>query len=213
MSAETSWAVSSGAGGSWSSDVYTSVVAGSWEVKRTYQGLSDCAYLTVNHAPAVSLTISPSSATITTGSTEAYTDTATDSYGNSWDATSATLWSIAPGSGGSWSGNDYTSLNAGTWQITGDISGLNNQVISATGSLTVNHGAAVSIIVTPSSASIIAGQYETFTATAYDSTGNQWTFQLLQHGPLTRLLEAHGLAALTPPTPLAHGLSQEPMTD
>ena len=179
VSAETTWTISSDAGGSWTSNVYTSAVAGSWEVTGTYQGLSDYGYLTVNHAPAIRLTISPSSATITTGSTEAYTATATDSYGNSWDATSSTLWQIGAGAGGSWSGNVYTSLNAGTWQISGYITGLNNQVISATASLTVNHGAAVSIVVTPSSASIIAGQYETFTATAYDSNGNPFVVSTL----------------------------------
>ncbi len=169
VTALTEWSVSSGAGGSWANNQYTSAIAGNWIVTGTYTRLSNYAYLTVNHASAVTLIISPSTATITTGSNEAFTATATDDYNNVWDATPSTNWIIDSGAGGSWSGNVYSSITAGTWQVTGIYSGL-----SDTASLTVNHGAALSITVSPSSAALTAGSPQTFTATATDSNGNSW---------------------------------------
>ncbi len=166
----TSWSVSSGAGDSWSGNVYTSAKAGSWMVTGSYSGFSSYAYLTVNHAVAVSVSITPETATITTGSNEAYTATAIDAYGNTWDTTNAATWSIDSGAGGSWAGNVYFSVNAGTWQVTCFVV----VGVTATASLTVNHGTALSIIVSPSSTTLIAGQFQTFTAKAHDSSGNSW---------------------------------------
>ena len=48
-----------------------------------------------------------------TGSATAY-----DVYGNGWDVSVLASWSIpAGGDGGSWSGNVYTSHNAGTYTV------------------------------------------------------------------------------------------------
>jgi hypothetical protein len=89
--------------------------------------------LTVNPGPIYSLTISPASATVNSGSTQTYTATASDAYGNTWDATNATSWQISSGAGGSWIGNTYTSANAGTWSVTGISGG-----VSGTAAITVN---------------------------------------------------------------------------
>ena len=85
----TTWTVSTGAGGSWSGNVYTSAASGNWVIKGTYSSFSDTAYLTVNHANAISVSIMPKTATITTGSNKAFTATAIDAHGNIWDVTSA----------------------------------------------------------------------------------------------------------------------------
>jgi len=69
------------------------------------------------------VTISPKTATITAGATQAYTLLAYDSYGNSWDVTSSATFTITPSAGGSWSNNTYTSEKAGTWTVTGSYSG------------------------------------------------------------------------------------------
>lgn len=169
VTALTGWSVSSGADGSWINNQYTAAVAGNWIITGAYSGLSNYAYLTVNHASVVSLSVSPSTATITTGSHEAFTATATDAYSNVWDATTSTVWVIDSGAGGSWSGNVYSSVTAGVWTVSGIYSALSSQA-----SLTVNHGSALSITVNPSSATLTAGSPQTFTATAKDSNGNSW---------------------------------------
>ncbi len=165
----TAWSVSAGAGGSWTNNLYTSASAGSWITRGTYSGLSDYAYLTVNHSSAITLTVFPKIASITTGSSETFTTTASDAYNNIWDATGSTFWVIDSGAGGSWSGNSYTSVTAGTWTITAIYSGL-----SGGASLTVNHGAALSIKVNPPLASLMACSTQTFTAIASDSNDNSW---------------------------------------
>ena len=165
----TTWTVSTGAGGSWSGNVYTSAASGNWVIKGTYSSFSDTAYLTVNHANAISVSIMPKTATITTGSNEAFTATAIDAHGNIWDVTSASTWIIDSGAGGSWTGNVYYSVDAGTWRVTVTYGSLTD-----TASLTVNHGTAQSITVTPTTATLTAGSPQTFTATAYDSNGNRW---------------------------------------
>src|SRR5208283_5262138 len=118
---------------------------------------------------AVALSVSPSTATITTGSNEAFTATATDAYNNVWDATPSAIWVIDSGAGGSWSSNVYSSVTAGTWMVSGIYSGL-----TSTALLTVNHGSALSVTVSPSTATLTAGSPQTFTATAKDSNCNSW---------------------------------------
>ncbi len=95
-------------------------VAGIYTVTATYPGVANVSTsLTVNHAAAINITISPDSSTITAGNTQTYTAIANDTYGNTWNITSSTSWSISLNAGGSWSNNTYTSENAGTWTITG----------------------------------------------------------------------------------------------
>ncbi len=52
--------------------------------------------------------------------------------------TSIATWSIASGAGGSWSNNNYTSQNEGTWLVTGTdpISGESSQILLTVGSPT-----------------------------------------------------------------------------
>jgi hypothetical protein len=128
------WSIDSGAQGSWLNNVYTSAKAGVWQVTGVYNYLlHDTTFMTVNHGTISSLVISPASASIYTGATQTYTATASDSYGNSWDSTSATSWQISSGAGGQWNLNVYTSANIGTWKVTGTSSG-----VSGTAQLTVN---------------------------------------------------------------------------
>ncbi len=165
----TAWNVNSSAGGSWSNNIYTSALSGSWAVTGTYDNLSDYASLTVNHASAVSVAVSPHSVIMNSASTEAFTATASDQYGNQWDVSNSASWNVSSGAGGSWTGSTYTSANVGNWAVTAKVSGL-----YGTANLTVNHGTALKITITPSSNSITAGQTQTFTATASDSNGNNW---------------------------------------
>jgi hypothetical protein len=127
------WIIDSGAQGSWTNSVYTSAKAGTWKVTGIYNNLMDNTFLTVNHGTITSITISPASATIYAGSTQSYTSAASDAYGNTWNATSATTWQISAGAGGKWTGNTYTSDNPGTWTVNGTSGG-----VSGTAKLIVN---------------------------------------------------------------------------
>ena len=128
------WSISSGAGGSWSSNVYTSATAGTWTVTADNgAGVTGTASLTVTHASAVSIAVSPATDSITAGNPETYSAEATDAYGNNWDATGSVTWSISSGAGGSWSSNVYTSATAGSWTVTGTY-----ETTTATAQLTVN---------------------------------------------------------------------------
>ncbi len=121
---------------------------------------------TVTHAAALSVTVLPGTATITAGDSQAFTVTAADFYGNTWDVTGLVTWSIASGAGGSWSSNIYTSHTAGSWTVAATYSGL-----QGTASLTVNAGALATVGVS-GPASVTAGGTATFTATGFDAEGN-----------------------------------------
>ena len=75
------WSISSGAGGSWSGNIYTSANAGFWIITATYNGLSNSVELTVNPAELTHFTFN-TVATQTAGTTFNITITALDAYGN-----------------------------------------------------------------------------------------------------------------------------------
>ena len=164
------WSITSGSGGSWSGNTYTSATAGTWNVTGSYSGFSNTASLTVTHGSVLSITISPKTATLLAGTSQAFTATASDQYGNSWDVTNSISWNVGSGAGGSWSGNSYTAAKAGTWTVTGTLDGY-----SSSASLTITHALSVaSLTISPSSSTLAAGSSQSFTATAYDSFGNSW---------------------------------------
>ena len=65
-----------------SGSTYTSNTAGVWIVVGIYSGLTSTSTVTVNHAPAASITVGSSSNSITAGATVTFTPTASDVYGN-----------------------------------------------------------------------------------------------------------------------------------
>jgi hypothetical protein len=66
---------------------------------------------------------------VTAGESVTYHATAEDAYGNTWDVTAGTAFSIEAGAGGSWADNVYTSNTAGTWTVTGEYEGLTDTAI------------------------------------------------------------------------------------
>jgi hypothetical protein len=87
----------------------------------------------VTRAGVVNVVVSPSGSSVTAGSSKTYSAMASDAYGNTWDVTSLTTWSISPEAGGSWSGNVFTSAVVGSWTVTGTYAS-----IGYTTGLTVN---------------------------------------------------------------------------
>ena len=169
VSSSTIWFIDSGAVGSWLGNVYTSAKAGTWRITAVYSGFSDIAYLTVDYGPISAIAISPKTATLMAGSSQNFTATASDIYGNVWAVSNSTVWSISSGAGGSWQNNQYTAALTGQWTVTGSSLG-----VSGTASLTVTHASPVRITVSLSSNSVIAGSNLVCTATATDSFGNAW---------------------------------------
>ncbi|MBM4444309.1 MAG: hypothetical protein FJ020_03260 [Chloroflexi bacterium] len=131
-----------------------------------HEGFSDDHTFTTSSAGY--LVISPATASITAGSTRAYTAEAFDQFNNSLgDVTSATAFSIQSGAGGSWARNVYTSQVPGTWTVTGTYTGL-----AGTATLTVGAGSVASIVISPASSAIIAGNTQAYTAEAFDRLSN-----------------------------------------
>ncbi|MFO8110433.1 MAG: hypothetical protein R6U17_07965 [Thermoplasmata archaeon] len=127
---DTNWSIEEEAGGSWVGNVYTSEIAGTWNVTGDYNGLIDNATLHVVPSGADYIVISPENTTVTAGGAQAYTATAYDEGGNEiGDVTAITSWSIEGGAGGDWEANEYTSEFAGEWVVTGNYGGLQNTSI------------------------------------------------------------------------------------
>ncbi len=131
---------------------------------------------TVSPAAADVITITPSSASnVAAGSnTTIFSAVATDQYGNSlpasaisWNSTNTSLGTVSPASGGS------TTLTAGG--TAGTHSGLVRASSGAkqkTADVTIVPGPATTLIITPTSDSIGAGQTRNFVATVSDQFGN-----------------------------------------
>jgi len=152
--------------GSCSANVCTATVAGAHTVTGTSGGKTSNASLTVNPGPLDHLVLSPASATITAGGSQAYTAQGRDQFDNSLgDATSTTTFSIAPN--GSCSGATCTASVAGAHTVTGTNSGK-----TGAASLQVNSGALDHIVVSPSSATITAGGSQGYAAQAFDAANN-----------------------------------------
>ncbi|MEM3433259.1 MAG: Ig-like domain-containing protein, partial [Candidatus Methanomethyliaceae archaeon] len=132
-------------------------------------GKSDTGTLVVGHGSLDHVALSPKTATIPAGSSQSYTLTAYDPYGNSWDVTSSATFTITPSAGGSWSGNTYTSEKAGTWTVTGSYGGK-----SDTGTLVVLPMVISSVSITPSLLSLHLPEQTsgTFTVIVLDAYTN-----------------------------------------
>ena len=156
------------AAGVWGGTI-TLTAAGAARIVNAETGVvTGTATIDIDPGPATSLTIEPSSASVTAGQGITYTAIATDSFGNGLgDVTDQTEFTIAPESGGVFSGNAVTPTFAATWTVTGT---LDSAIGSA--SLTVNSGTAYTLTVTPATAVISAGAQMSYTASAVDLYSN-----------------------------------------
>ncbi len=163
------WSISSGAGGAWSGNMYSSAKAGSWTVTASLGSLSAASQLNVDHASIATIALSPQNAEILAGQTQAFTTSAYDVYGNAWDVSASTALSIGSGAGGSWNNNSYTAFKTGLWNVTGVLGSLTNSTL-----LTVNHNSAVSMTISPKISSLTAGSSQSYNVSASDLYGNVW---------------------------------------
>lgn len=115
-----------------------------------------------------SVSVSPSSPSITTGVTQQFTATAKDSSGNKLGGVTFTWASSVTGVATIDSTGLATGVSAGSTQITASANG----VTSSADTLTVTARTVATVTVSPSSPSIAVGAAQQFTATAKDSGGN-----------------------------------------
>jgi len=169
VTTSTVFSIEAAAGGSWVANIYTSRKAGTWTVTGSYAGRTDTASLTVTKAAPSSITISPSTSTVTAGGFQAYTAEAFDQFQNSLgDVTLSSTFSIVEsGHGGTWTANVYTSHGVGTWTVRATYAGLTDDA-----PLTVTAGAASYIVISPAAATINAGGSQAYTAEAFDQSNN-----------------------------------------
>ncbi|HET8786476.1 MAG TPA: right-handed parallel beta-helix repeat-containing protein [Candidatus Limnocylindrales bacterium] len=152
--------------GSCVANVCTATRTGTHTVTATNEGVSGTATLTVTAGPLDHLALSPATATIASGGSQAYTAAGRDQYDNSLgDVTSTTTFSIAPN--GSCTGATCAASVSGTHTVTGTKSGK-----TGTASLSVTAGTVDHIVISPASATIAAGESQTYTAQAFDASGN-----------------------------------------
>ena len=145
----------------------TASAAGAHTVTGNDGGKTSTASLSVTAAALDHLVLSPASATISAGGSQAYTAEGRDQYDNTLgDVTASTIFSIAPN--GSCTGATCTASVAGAHTVTGTKSGK-----TGTASLQVTAGAVLDhIVISPASATISAGGSQAYTAEGFDASNN-----------------------------------------
>lgn len=133
----------------------------------TYAGATGTATLVATYPQPTKITIAPRPpAAITAGASQAFTVTGD----NGADLTGSCSFQVSAGAGGSWAGNVYTSSRAGTWTITAIYGALTDST-----TLTVNHGPAATVTVTPVTNTITTAQTQAYAVACQDAYGNAWT--------------------------------------
>src|SRR5207244_2383965 len=130
--------------------------------------VSGGATLNVSAAALYSITVTPSPASITAGQTQTFSAAGADQYGNA--VTITPTWSASSSDAGCANSASWAQRRAGTYTVT-----ATSGAVSGGATLNVSAAALYSITVTPSPASITAGQTQTFSAAGADQYGNAVT--------------------------------------
>jgi hypothetical protein len=142
------------------------------------------------------ISVSPSTASISAGQTQAYTAAGYDQFNNLMSGITFTWASDGNGSVATVNGNVATGIAPGTVHITASASGIS----SGPASLTVLPPPSVltSVVVTPAAPSIFTSGTQQLTAVGYDQSGNQMsglTFVWVSSNKSVVTVNAAGLAS------------------
>ena len=145
----------------------SAVEPGETTVSVSRQGVTAETSVTVTQATPVSLTLSPTSATLPEGLEQQFTLEATLNNNTRQDVTDSALWSSSDDSIASVDASGLVSfLQVGTAEITAEIAGL-----TKTATVTVNEAELVSLEVSPEGATVVDGLFRRFTATGRYTDG------------------------------------------
>lgn len=153
-----------------SSGLFNNTITGIYPVSASADGTtSNIINVTVNHAQAVSVSINPTSASLTADQTQQFAAIATDQYGNNWDISGDATWSTTDPGGAVGQDGLYEPGQVGDWQVSFTYNGL-----SACAPVHITPGVLAFIEIQPDSAqTITAGDTIQFIARGYDSDGNE----------------------------------------
>jgi len=152
--------------------VFYQTRVGDYEVTASYDGVaSESTSVTVEPAEAVEFWMEPGERTRTAGESQEYNTWAEDDYGNQFEVTEDTYWSIDEDAGGEWDQNTgvYTSEFAGEWTVEAEYDGFED-----TATLIIEPAEAVEFWIEPAEAEIIPGESQEYNAWAEDDYGNQF---------------------------------------
>ncbi|MHB8419065.1 MAG: beta strand repeat-containing protein [Myxococcales bacterium] len=150
----------------------TAVAPGSAQISASWSGLTGATTVTVTSAVVVSISVSPSSATLVASETVPFGATAIYSDGSSKDITSQATWTstdagVAAVSDGRGSKGQVTAISAGSAQIQASYQG-----VTGGSAVTVSSATVQQILISPSNPSVAAGTPVDFTAQALFSDGS-----------------------------------------
>ncbi|MFI5299968.1 MAG: Ig domain-containing protein, partial [Polyangiales bacterium] len=165
------WTTSDGTVAIVAAGVVTAEKAGTATITVSIAGLTATATITVSAATLVSLTVSPTGATVPKGSSTKFTATGKYSDGSTRDLTSTVVWSVGTASVASvsnvaGSNGTATGLAVGSSSIIATIGS-----ISAKGTLTVTGATLIGVKVSPNPVNLVQGDKTLATATASYSDG------------------------------------------
>ena len=156
-----------------SSGVVTAVAAGSATITAASGGQQGTASVTVTNpapAPVATVTLAPTTLSLTVGQTGPLTPTLKDANGNVLTGRTVTWSSDTPGVATVSTSGVVTAVAAGTATITATSEGK-----SGTASVTVTLVPVASVTVAPTTLSLVVGQTGPLTATLKDANGNVLT--------------------------------------
>src|SRR5437879_2300801 len=161
------WATSNAAVATVSaSGLVTGVAAGSATVTETSEGQRGTAAITVTNVPVASVTVSPTTASLTVGATTQLTATPKDANGTALGGRAVT-WATSNAAAAAVSASGVvTGVAAGSATITATSEGQ-----SGTSAMTVTNVPVASVTVSPAAASLTVGATTQLTATPKDSNG------------------------------------------
>lgn len=159
------WTVSSSIGTIDSSGLFSAITAGAGTVTVTDGSISATANITVSAGTVSSITVSPSTANVVSGSTQQFTITAIDSNGNAVNVTPT--WTVTGGVGTIGGNGFFTGGVAGSGTVAATVG-----AVSGSAAVSVTAGPLATITVSPASATVVSGAAQTFTATGADAAGN-----------------------------------------
>ncbi|MGD0451654.1 MAG: hypothetical protein ABSA79_11460, partial [Candidatus Bathyarchaeia archaeon] len=154
-------------GGAISGNIVTEVYAGSYNIAAFVDGKSVSTYLIVTPSVLNRIVISPKTATIAVGGSQAYSTLGFDVFDNSLGSIAAT-YSVSAGA--SVTGNLVSSTLAGTYTVTATFSSKTDAA-----SLTVTQAGATNFIVSATPTAVSAGSSVSVNVTAVDLFGNRVT--------------------------------------